>query len=90
MSAENIFLEAVKTIGPVGGASVLTAYLFLKYNKQNGNGNGNGNGNKLPAQCPLHSHLEEAQKNLFAKIDDLQKEVSGLPFKFWEIIQKEK
>jgi hypothetical protein len=93
MSAETIIVEGLKMIGPVGGASVLTAYLFLKYSKNgksNGNGNGNGNGGKLPSQCPLHSHLEDAQKTLFTKIDDLQKELSGLPFKIWEIIQKEK
>jgi len=40
--------------------------------------------------CDLHRGIDDSQKLLFKKIDDLQKEVGNLPFKILELIRKEK
>lgn len=87
MSTESTFIiEVLKTIGPAGAASVGTAYVFLKYYNKNGNSN-----NKKDAYpCPLHKGIADSQTSLFAKIDNLQKEVSELPLKIWQLIQREK
>lgn len=82
MSTEAIIIEALKTIGPAGAASVGTAYVFLKYY------NKNGNGKKDTYPCPLHNGITEAQKTLFNKLDDLQKEVSDLPLKIWQLMKE--
>jgi len=87
MSTEAIIIEALKTIGPAGAASVGTAYIFLKYyNKKSSR---NGKGDEFP--CPLHEGLSKAQDTIFSKLDKLEEKVSGLPLEIWKLIQhKEK